>query len=38
MAAVKFQMRRLSHGRAALPGVSALWALIVQLTISTSPQ
>ena len=34
MAAVKFQMRRLSHGRAAQPGVSALWALIVQQVIT----
>jgi 2,4-dienoyl-CoA reductase (NADPH2) len=30
MAAVKFQMRRLSHGRPTHPGVSPLWALIVQ--------
>ena len=30
MACVKFQMRRLSHGRATHPGVSPLWALIVQ--------
>jgi hypothetical protein len=34
MAAFKFQMRRLSHGRAAQPGVSALWALIVQQVIT----
>ena len=30
MAAVKFQIRRLSNRRAVLPGASALWALIVQ--------
>lgn len=36
MACVTFQMRRLSHGRAANPNVSPLWALIVQQVMAAS--
>ncbi len=35
MACVKFQMRRLSRGRKTHPGVSPLWALIVQQVMSS---
>ena len=34
MATVKYQMRRLSHGRVTHPNVSPLWALIVQQVIT----